>query len=355
MWTQLRGMATTLVPDTAVGDAGDTMALLEQNTSIFNSVPGVVPFGGMMDRLYWITNSYAYTSMREISLGTYYPGVLDFTPTNVWEAIVQGYYTFSDDPLPYFAVTTTTAARSPASGSGGPMPFIPSIEFPGSQCFAGYNPTNVTGTGTIGRNSGTSGVFCSWLDFPAIFNQDCVVPGNNYLCNEAWYCTQQVNANMISTFGNAGVGASSGASGYFEAACVWEPFGNTGDGGAVFNANVNVVPKGECMLVPQGWQNEYYAASNCANAATSGGSKAVQGIPAAELVVEGLPQTTVAHRIRPFGCAGGSQANWAYGGGVFFYPQCSTNFCNCPFSFRVGDDDDDDDDSLTYGWTYDPW
>lgn len=50
LWSQLRGMMTTLIPPNSIRDSGDTMALLEQFNSTINQVPGTVPFGYMMDR-----------------------------------------------------------------------------------------------------------------------------------------------------------------------------------------------------------------------------------------------------------------------------------------------------------------
>lgn len=206
VWAQLRGMATTLVPATAVGDAGDTMALLQQNGSVFNQIDYVAPFFGMMDRLYWITGGLAATFMREIALGTYYPDILDFVATNVYENAV---FTYNNDDdkyestgkVFYNVAQYSTITRNPSSNSdAGQMPFNPTIELFNSQCFAGYNPTNNSGVGSIGRGAGTSGVFCAWLDYPALFDRQCQQVGS-YLCNEAWYCSSTLAESLQQTFG----------------------------------------------------------------------------------------------------------------------------------------------------------
>ena len=138
------------------------MALLEQNTSFINQVDGVVPFIDMMDRLYWIVNSTATTYMQQIALGTFDAQQLNFLATWVSE-VVQVYEISETDDGGEFAsyfYPLLDMYKSPATGVPNPsMPFLPAINFTAAQCFAGYNPTNNNGQGTIGRNAGPSGVF----------------------------------------------------------------------------------------------------------------------------------------------------------------------------------------------------
>ena len=50
IWSLLRGQLTNLLPSGATGDNGDTMALLELNTTVLNLYTVSGPFGSMMDR-----------------------------------------------------------------------------------------------------------------------------------------------------------------------------------------------------------------------------------------------------------------------------------------------------------------
>ena len=157
-WAFLRGTLTNMIPSTAIGDNGDTMALLEQATSRINTGTNAVPMGGMMDRLYWIVNGTAQVDMQQLALGTFTPKTNSWATTWVLEfiqgCIYQGW--FSTETCGYGYQTVQRMRDSDSSES---MPFTPAISFPGSQCFAGYNPTTNNGKGSIGRGSGTSGVY----------------------------------------------------------------------------------------------------------------------------------------------------------------------------------------------------
>ena len=152
VWQPLRGTLTNMIPAAATGLAGDTMALLSDPSSVINQGTYAVSFN-MTDRTYWITNGTALANMQQIMMGTYKVNRTSFLGTNVESVIVYPEQN-QNNYGPFLGVNM----QKPASDSSETLPFEPSITFPGSQCFAASNPTNITGPRTIGRGSGTSGV-----------------------------------------------------------------------------------------------------------------------------------------------------------------------------------------------------
>ena len=163
VWQQLRGTLTNMIPAAATGAAGDTMALLSDNTSSINLGTFAVPFN-MVDRTYWITNATAMAIMQQIMMGTYQVNRTSFLDTTVQSVILdtwrlkqnQGGVGRIDPPKPQWGPFYGLNKQSPGNPEG-PMPFSPNITFPGAQCFAATNPTSNDGAGTVGRGSGTSG------------------------------------------------------------------------------------------------------------------------------------------------------------------------------------------------------
>ena len=143
---------TNMIPSTSIGDSGDTMALLEQSDSAINLNTNAVPWGGMMDRLYWIVGSTARASLQEIVLKTFTPDERNWASTYVHELIFGRETSLKTFGFPI-------VQRTPSGGDAKPINFIPDINRPSAQCMAGYNPTSNSGQGSIGRGSGTSGMF----------------------------------------------------------------------------------------------------------------------------------------------------------------------------------------------------
>lgn len=149
VWTPLRGVLTNMIPPTSIENDGDTMALLELQNSTIYAGTYAVPLKGMMDRLYWIVNSTAKASVQEIVLKTFTPNNNDWQTTYVHELATDMYRGSG-----YMIVQREPPAKDPKN-----MKFSPGIDLPQAQCFAGYNPTKESGPGSIGRGSGTSGVY----------------------------------------------------------------------------------------------------------------------------------------------------------------------------------------------------
>ena len=165
MWNRLRGTLTNMIPAAVTGDAGDTMALLSNPDFFFNKGVYAVPFQ-MTDRTYWILHGTATALMQQIMMGTADISLNNYATTWV-ESVTLGCPNeefggctnkWSDSARwgPYWAFNR----QSPTTDLYRRMNFEPNITFPGAQCFAAYNPTEINGPGTIGRGSGTSGT--SW-------------------------------------------------------------------------------------------------------------------------------------------------------------------------------------------------
>ena len=63
----------------------------------------------------------------------------------------------------------------------------------------------------------------SYLDFPALYNQSCGKTGD-YLCDDAWACTANVNPDLVKRFGAKTLAPANGATGHLSATCAWIPF-----------------------------------------------------------------------------------------------------------------------------------
>lgn len=291
-WRDLRAMLTAFVPEGAIGNDGDTMKLLQ----MANIPNGIYPFRQMIDRPYWIVNATAQAFMREIALGNdYYPKRLDYLSSSLGTAASCA-YDYTRDFDKYFD----------HSGSNYEMPFVPKIEFPQSQCFAAYNPVQDSySSSTLGRASGTSGIFCSYLDFPALFDRKCVRSGYQnkpfpYLCDAPLSCDATYKSSLVAQFG-AAVAGFGGAMGNLSASCAWDPFTarSNGNGGGV------------CMLT--GPSNPNYLPDSCSKIAPSD-LKGILGkfspVGSDRLLYPESVDSIARQRTSMYACVGGSQSRW---------------------------------------------
>lgn len=204
--------------------------------------------------------------MREIALGAFYPNISDYWDTWVAEQVIYNGDQRWADVLKKAPPQNQTTALN---GESDRMPFSPSIQLENSQCFAGYNPTSAYGPGSIGRNAGTSGVFCSWLDYPALYKQECVTPGL-YLCDAIYSCNTSINPVLLERFG-AHLNPINNATGAVTAVCAWNPFDtraysveSVGDDNSVVQPS-NFPPNASCVLA--GPKNRNFDPYNCPAAA----------------------------------------------------------------------------------------
>lgn len=149
-WQQLRGTLTNMIPAAASGVGGDTMALLSDPSSVINKGTNAVPFN-MTDRTYWINNATATAYMQQIMMGASQVKLSTFLQTIVKSVLLSDLPDYKNHPFGPFLGQNRLSSRD----DNATMTFQPNITFPGAQCFAASNPTNVTGP--IGRGSGTSG------------------------------------------------------------------------------------------------------------------------------------------------------------------------------------------------------
>lgn len=158
VWAPLRGVMSEMITSTAIENQGDTMSLLQLPDSEINLGTSAIPFGGMMDRLYWIVNSTAKAYIQEVALGTVTPNVKNTKSTWVREMALFQWRVDRRAGVLTKEWDYQWVNRNPPAGEQA-MEFSPPIDLPSSQCFAGHNPTNISGPGTIGRGSGPSGVY----------------------------------------------------------------------------------------------------------------------------------------------------------------------------------------------------
>lgn len=115
--------------------------------------------------------------------------------------------------------------------------------------------------------------FSSYLDFPALYDQQCESTGNN-LCNDAWSCQNSLRSSLAQRFGSS-ISPANGKSGNVSASCAWIPFDMPQftiltQSNWVSNVNLNVPndkvnAKGYCALTSL--PNSRYVAGACKNIA----------------------------------------------------------------------------------------
>lgn len=108
----------------------------------------------------------------------------------------------------------------------GPFPFKPYLKLP-SQCFAGYNPAGPNSKQQPFRSymglGGTSGIFCSWADFPLLYQHRNSFDYGYWLCSTQAGAVASIKAPFKSRFGSSAI-PSDNVTGEVIAQCAWDPW-----------------------------------------------------------------------------------------------------------------------------------